>query len=111
MAGTLSLDALASILASGRTRGDYGDEIREFNQSEEPGWEVSLTEGRFANKDAKNVVTGLKNALVKKNEAGAFVHEGADQIVVRTVKDEGGVTHVYMINRARVEAAAAEAAA
>src|SRR6476659_4393207 len=118
MAGqSLSLDAIAGLLAGSRTRGDYDGELSAFLDPDAPaGIEVDLTSGPLAGKDPKNVVTGFNNAKARMDKnTGKPVHPGGHNVKVlirwvetgNTVKDAEGKEvpekegHVFLINTAK----------
>lgn len=102
----LSNDAIQALLATSRGRGDYDSVLSDFLKSEEAGWEVDLSAGALAGKDAKNVVTGLNNAKTRMNkETGNPVHPGghAVKVILRKVGEgDNAEEHVFLINTALV---------
>jgi len=112
---TMALDPtrIQELLAGSRSRGDYDAVLAEFLNSGQTGVEVSLTEGTFAGRRAKQVKIGFDNARKKTNDTG-LVHTGGKevQVVAQSDDDNRENEHVYLINRALVgggsNAAAAE---
>lgn len=113
----LSLDAISSLLAGSRTRGDYDGVLSEFLAPDAPaGIEVDLSGGPLAGKDPKNVVTGFNNAKIRMDKStGKPAHPGGHAVKVllrwvetgNTVKDEEGKDvpekegHVFLINTSK----------
>jgi hypothetical protein len=126
MAGTsLTMEAIETLLASAKTRGDYEVELKNFINSDDIGIEVDLSSGSLAGKDPKNVATGFNNARKKMNaDTGRPAVEGAPAVKVilklvdteepetdengNPVRDDKGnvVTkkegHVFLINTAKL---------
>lgn len=126
MAGTsLTMDAIETLLASAKTRGDYEIELKNFIASDDIGIEVDLSSGSLAGKDPKNVATGFNNARKKMNaDTGKPAVEGAPAVKVilklidtnepetdangNPVTDDKGNTvtkkegHVFLINTAKL---------
>jgi hypothetical protein len=112
----LSLDQIQELLAGSRARGDYDEVLSTFLKGEDMGIEVDLNNGPLAGKNnekgAKNVVTGFKNAAKRMNDDGTPRHPGAHQVqVVLRKVGEGDEAdyHVFLINKAKLGGAAAEA--
>lgn len=107
---SLDLDAINKLLSETRTRGDYDVILDDFHKSGEAGIEVELGVGQLAGKDATNVYTGLNNAKKKQDKDGALVRPWGPQIKVikKNFGDkENPDEHVFLINTALVEGAAA----
>ena len=102
----LTAEAIASLLATSRGRGDYDSVLSDFLKSGDAGIEVDLSAGALAGKDAKNVVTGLNNAKTRMNkETGEPVHPGghAVKVILRKVGDgDNAEEHVFLINTSLV---------
>lgn len=128
----LTLDAISSLLAGSRTRGDYDSVLNEFLSEDAPaGIEVDLTGGALAGKDPKNVVTGFNNAKIRMDKGtGKPAHPGGHAVKVLLRWVDTGETetdpetnkqvpvkegHVFLINTAKYspdgQAAAEENAA
>lgn len=112
MSGTpLTNDAIAALLASSKTRGDYREYLIDFINGDSVGEEVNLNEGNLAGKDAKNVAQGFNGARKKMLEDGSPSVPGGKDVKVLLKwedtgeKDEKGdavkVGHVFLINTAK----------
>lgn len=106
---SLSIEAIQSLLADSRARGDYDEVLDTFLKSGEMGIEVDLQNGPLAGKNtekgAKNVVTGFKNASKRMNDDGTPRHPGAHQVqVINRKVGEGDAAeyHVFLINKAQL---------
>ena len=91
----LDQDEINSLLGSVKQRGEYDRQLKTFMESNEPGVQVSLSEGPFAQKKPNSVKTGFESA---KNREGA--PEGATNVRVLVHEDS-----VYLI-RTDIQAAA-----
>ena len=102
----LTAEAIASLLATSRGRGDYDSVLNDFLGSGEAGIEVDLSSGALAGKDAKYVVTGFNNAKSRMNkETGTPVHPGghAVKVILRKLGEgDNAEEHVFLINTALV---------
>lgn len=112
----LSMDEINSLLAEGRTKGDYDEYLVEFLQSGVAGQKVDLSEGKLAGKTFDKVKTGLNNArnrtYTAKNapspeKAGQLVHDGADEVALITkgkLDEEAGTDTrtLFIINKSLV---------
>jgi hypothetical protein len=97
MAGITALDqeAINTLLGSVKQRGEYDRQLKTFMDSGQPGVEISLSEGPFAQKKPNSVKTGFESA---KSREGA--PEGASDNVRVLVHEDS----VYLI---RTDVAAA----
>jgi hypothetical protein len=89
MAGITALDqdAINALLGSVKQRGEYDRQLKAFMESGQPGVEVSLSEGPFAQKKPNSVKTGFESA---KGRDGA--PDGSDNVRVLVHEDT-----VYLI--------------
>ena len=90
----LDQDAINTLLGSVKQRGEYDRQLKTFMDSNEPGIQISLTEGPFAQKKPNSVKTGFESA---KGREGAPA--GSDNVRVLVHEDS-----VYLI-RTDVQAA------
>jgi len=58
----LSQDEINNLLGSVKQRGEYDRQLKAFVESSEPGVQISLEEGPFAQKKAQSVKTGFETA-------------------------------------------------
>lgn len=92
----LDQDQINTLLGSVKQRGEYDRQLKAFMDGNEPGIQISLSEGPFAQKKANSVKTGFTTALTRDGAP-----EGAaDKVRVLVHED-----NVYLI-RTDVAAAA-----
>ena len=93
MSNVLTPERIQELLAAGRTRGAYGQVLKNFLDSGDPGIEVPLDTGEIAGKSSKQAKTGLDMARKRTDDNGNLVYPGAN--AVRVVEQDG---HVFLIN-------------
>lgn len=85
----LSADQIQDLLAGARSRGEYDTYLKEFLESGDAGRLVDRESGTLAGKRAEQVKVGIENAKKRTNDAGQFLHPGAQSIKVIRKAPEG----------------------
>lgn len=104
----LSLDDIGSLLNDVRSRGEYGDYIKQFIDSGKLGVEVDFTDPLMVGKDADKAKIGFENAkkaTIKDSDPVQLKIQGAG--AVKVVKRNAGTKetpewHLFLINTTKV---------
>jgi hypothetical protein len=115
----LSGEQIQGLLAGARSRGEYDTYLKEFMESGDPGRLVDRETGILAGKKADQVKVGLENAKKRTNDAGQFVHPGAQgvKVIRKAPEDDNGKpikdapdneVMIYVIDTAKVEGVATQ---